>query len=830
MKFIDHTGHIFEQDSYAQFPIGYDLEQNKYIFWVDDELSGKLSTGCCYIKPIRVLVDASDITSASVKIESTVFSLLSPRKIQESLTKSLTLSIDSDVDFKQELSIDDLIAVKDGDEVMVPFYVICKSDEEATWTTQVLIEINGEHCPITVGACFYDESEELVINGQNMGVKLPREILKAVYNHSFYADTADNQLYNEKLKEYLLNYIRIKGECGNFRSAIASLKWFGYGDKLRIVHLLKTDNDYIDQYVRDVFDIDNDVLDSYKTFCPSSLVSLAISENVESKETGFNMDNVFYGEAKPEMEDLFDKLVERRYDEQDIIFYRSYYEWSKIEMAMKLACLRYFYKRYFLPIHLGIHSASIEHRCFANDIKLVTRAFNKVTERPTLMSDDVMVKFPSETTLYLHTSQHYVDESFNEFEQTKRLGSETTDKVYYVNELNVTIPIEFSRSASGIYDCVMVLERDGGHLVHESRFTFHKDKNDYKNLVIVPKILNAKQNIDYWTGNVFNLHVMCNGRWFDYSFKIAIPELQIEFGRLEYKYENEAHRQIRKIDNDGVDFQSHMWLPSLVDVENIDFPVDVVDYRDKGNLMKFISQYRETPSVNASRKYWNKVHYYKLLDRAGNQIPYVEGDDIAPLYKKLFNDDGSERKLFNIDRNNFTYDMYLMHDDIDPESYRGVLSDVELEDWKPYWYIVFISRKTLDGMEEPNDDYGVKSLSTAEYKIEWQRSDEKFLINRMMYVPANGVNHFNQDDVIVGTVNNIDMPFVLQLGTKWKISPYSLRMENDSEVCSCANTFIMGLGGDNTVYSPGYYDVYVRYSIDGHTQQEIKSRSRILIR
>ena len=40
----------------------------------------------------------------------------------------------------------------------------------------------------------------------------------------------------------------------------------------------------------------------------------------------------------------------------------------------------------------------------------------------------------------------------------------------------------------------------------------------------------------------------------------------------------------------------------------------------------------------------------------------------------------------------------------------------------------------------------------------------------------------------------------------------------------------MGLGGDNTVYSKGYYDVYVRYSIDGHTQQKVKSRSRILVR
>lgn len=831
MRFIDHTGHIFEQDSYSQFPIGYDLEQNKYIFWVDDELSGKLSVGCYYIKPIRVLAGPGKLSSASVKVESEIFSLLSPRMVQDRLRQNLTLEIDESLDFKKELSINDLVTISDGDETLVPFYLICKSEEEATWTTQVLIEIDGEYCPITVGASFYDESEELEINGSNFGVKLPREILKAVYNQSFYASTPDNQLYNEKLKEYLLNYMRIKGECGNFRSAEASLKWFGYGDKLKITHLLKTDNECIDQYVRDAFNIDNDVLNSFKTFRPTSLVSLTMMENAESSETGFNMDECFYGEAKPVMEDLFDKLVEKHYDEQDITFYRRYYEWSKTEIAMKLACLRHFYKKYFLPIHIGVHSASIEHRCFVNDVKLVTRAFNKVTECPTLVDGCVMVKFPSESTLYLHTSQHYVDEQYNELELTRQLGETTDEKVYYVNGLNVTIPIEFSRSASGIYDCVMVLERDGGNVIHESKFVFDKEKNDYKNFVIVPKILNAKQDINYWTGNTFTLHVLCNGKWFDYSFNIAIPELQVEFGKLEYKYDNLAHRQVRKIDSNGVDFQSHMWLPSLVDVENIDFPVEVVDYNDKVNMLKFISQYREAPSVNASEKYWNKVHYYKLLDMSGNQIPYT--DDISAtnaLYNDMFNADGSEKRLFNIDRNEFTYDMYLMHDDIDPESYRGVLSDVELDKWTPYWYIVFISRDTLDKRLEPNDDFAVKTLSSASYKIEWQRSDEKFLINRMSYIPANGVNQFKTDDVIVGTVNNIEIPFILQLGTKWKISPYSLRMESDSEVTSCSNTFIMGLGGDNTVYSKGYYDVSVRYSIDGHTQQEVRSQSRILVR
>ena len=29
-----------------------------------------------------------------------------------------------------------------------------------------------------------------------------------------------------KLKEYLMNHMVLKGECGNYNSAISSLKWF----------------------------------------------------------------------------------------------------------------------------------------------------------------------------------------------------------------------------------------------------------------------------------------------------------------------------------------------------------------------------------------------------------------------------------------------------------------------------------------------------------------------------------------------------------------------------------------------------------------------------
>lgn len=896
MEFIDHTGHIFSQKSYDEKPIGYEFEQNKYIFWVDNEYSTNLSVNTYYVKPIRLLLKKG-VKAISINLESSIFSLISSKKIQENIDNDLHVELSESLDFKQSLSLDDLYIIEDQTNTFVPFYITCYSTSESSWTTQLLITVKYsdgslDYCPITIGAVFQDESEELVINGKNMGISLPKSIIDAVYQHSIYSDTADEHLYNEKIKEYLMNYMQIKGECGNFRSAINSLKWFGWGDKISLIHLLQTDNDIISQYIRNTFDITNDTLSSFNTFKSSTLIDLIIKENQETEnQYDFDFTKDFWGENTPILEDLFDKVVEKKYDEQDITFYAQYYQYSKIEIALKLSCLRYYYNKYFLPIHLGIHNASIEHKCYTNDIKLFSYPFTKICEQPQLCDDNgIIVKFPTNSIQYLYTSQHYVDENYNEFTNTKEIGESTNENIYAINELCVAIPIKIeSTEPDKVLNCTLILER-AGNLIFESDFSFaqqttykyeynrltdidffttedhgylknsyiytdidttpsgYANKNisdedgtfivksktvnkviyDYSNFVILPKILNKNKDINYWLDNKFSIHLCVNGKWFDYDFTIAIPELNIEYGTLQYEYNENLVKQIDSISDSNVDFRSYMYLPSLVDVNNINFPKEVIDYTNKGNILKFVKQYRETASINASNKYYNRVHYYKLF-KNGEELRYYENDNITGLYKTFFNNDGSDKKLFNIDYNSFEYDMYIMHDDVDTESYKGILSEEDLRVWKPCWYVIFISKSTLDKKKFPNDDVPSKYLSFGEYAIEYQKSDKKFLINRMKYIPANGINKFKSDDVIIGTVNNIDLPFIMSLGTKWRITPYSLKMESDSEVYSSTNTFLMSMGGDNSQYSKGYYNISVRYSIDGNTQQEITSKSRILV-
>ena len=61
-----------------------------------------------------------------------------------------------------------------------------------------------------------------------------------------------------------MNYMQLKGEVGNYRSAINSLKWFEWGDKLTISKLIRNDNRIQRQYVKDFFDIINDNIYSYQ--------------------------------------------------------------------------------------------------------------------------------------------------------------------------------------------------------------------------------------------------------------------------------------------------------------------------------------------------------------------------------------------------------------------------------------------------------------------------------------------------------------------------------------------------------------------------------------
>ena len=557
MNFIDHTGHIFSLPSYSNFPAGYEYDEQPYIFWLNE--SNKLSVNNYYIKPIRILLDEKYVINNNsrielrIKLESNNYKLLGSYHINNFINQAknifdyITISSDRKywdghnydtisniqengyVEFdllKNELTEDDVICITNliqdttfGDTVvtnkfsMITFYVVGYSSEEQVLLSNILISLHDkgkfEYCPITVGGEFMDESEPLVINGKNMGINIPKTIIRAFYDTSFYNYNADEVVYNNKLKELLLNYMGIKGECGNYDSAIKSLQWFGWGDKIKLSKLVQTDNEFINQYIIDNFDINNDTLTTFKHFANTTFIRLSIagtkiSDEVNPQEIildsdiiddtftwggGSQISNIhetFWGEGKPKIINLIDDIVTNTYDEGDINFYKPYYNYLFQELGLKLAALEYFYSKYFLPIHLFIHSSTISHQCFMNDTKLLVGE-NKTffTANPVINYDlqsNISVKFPSNNFVMYYTQQHIIDDNYNEFTQYISNVDELSKSMdlYWVNENCLSIPIKFSsKNKKQYYRCKLVLEKID-KILYDYEYSFNNEHIDNK--------------------------------------------------------------------------------------------------------------------------------------------------------------------------------------------------------------------------------------------------------------------------------------------------------------------------------------------------------------
>lgn len=662
MRFIDHTGHIFSVKSYNSNPIGYQYEINPYVFWLDNEYTHKLSVNNYYMMCIRMLIP-KDCDFIFITVEdSKVYSLFSTKDMHElvnnmsSLNDYITIN---EKEFKKELDINDLIGVEaDNENYIVPFYVLGYSKEEGTiisnlmihygkfaprsasLTTEEIYELTESNVwtPISVGGEFNDENEYLIINGKNMGVSLPKDILGSIYQYSYKSEVPDETLYANKIKEYLMNFMHIKGEIGNFNSVLDSLGWFGYGDKIEIQKLLQTDNQFQEQFFLDDFNIHSDLLHSYKSFRNSTYISLRLWDNKEYENTPpekqdiRETDYTFWGEGKPDLENLFEKTVIKHYDEGDIDFYRSYYDYAFDELGLKLAMLDYYFKKYFLPIHLHIHSTSIAHRVWQNDIKMISVPNVHITE-PNVSVGNSKVKFLETKFYYIYNKEFYVDENFNNlsiynsngipFSYYEKIGKYLDDVVLYINQPCVEIPI--SIEGNGHFHCHLLLLKND-RLVFESDFNIYQDSSvRYDSFVILPKYINKETNDDreiYWLDSKYTIALLVNDKWHYHKFEIKAPEFQLNFGRLIYKYYNSIndaervdlteedwkhkrpewgyyyernkygedfdnipegdiryylegntslHKQLNYINKGDIDFNVFMYVPSLVEVNDINF-------------------------------------------------------------------------------------------------------------------------------------------------------------------------------------------------------------------------------------------------------------------
>lgn len=873
LHFIDHTGHIFGLTSYASYPIGYEYETTNYIFWVNDEYSLKLSVNNYYVLPIR-FISETVINNLSIKIDSNVFSfgcIDENLEIDEkSLKKELKINADTN-----DLNVISGVSAKNTDKIfnIYTFYVFANAKDEGTWTTNILINISDSNtnifCPISIGATFINESEQLVINTRNIGVELPKDICKAVYQESFFNDVFNERLYNEKLKEYLINHMIIKSECGNYNSALASLKWFGWGDNIKLTKMLQTDNQFFEQFIHRDFSTFDNISDAFKHFKQSTYLSLTVNENVE---TGDNYQLDFsdasgglFGEGNPKLKSLFDETVFKTYDEGDIQFLSTFYKYEIHEIMYKLSCVAQMYKKYFLPIHLNTISASVKHRVFANSIKFITSTNTTITETPVLAIDQsnniqTNVTFPNTSILYLYNRNLlYMDENFNIFEKyTKDFCETSIDKFYSLGSesISVYLPILFeSKTPDAIFDCTFVLSRENVQ-IFESKFAF-TNNDKYLGFVIAPKCFSNTFDYTFWDSQ-FTLDVLCNGKWYKYNFTINIPDLDIEYYKLKYVYDNNTQRQINSINDNSIDFNADIFEPGLVQINDINFYEKIYklinkdktgkefnnDFNDDFLALTFaklndgINLNTEQIKISNNEKYLNRIYIYDITNAVNHSISidnynfaftensvdpetgdYIFKPHIIDIYNIFFDNNGNH-KIPGVNN----YDFYLMHNN-------------------RTFYGVFISKNTVDDFTSKRITDELSTLPTIVlnyddnskyYKLTKYKYSDTFLINRMQLVKPDELdpnkNHFDADDIIVSKIDNINMPYIASYASKWEYNKISIGGETLPPVYSKTNVGIMSVDKDHLSYISGYYDVKVTYAIDDYFEHSKIVKSKILIK
>ena len=469
MLFIDDTGHGFELPSFDKLPVGYEYNDNGYKFWATGyNRSKETSVGhfCSLTTYVAVSVshladenneyDAEFINN-SLRIElstnSNVFSLLKSKDVA-----TLVDSSKQDLVGARRVTDADMICTIIEGYLIIPIYVIGSSQEEGDWSSHVLIHLEDtseghailgtkeQYCPIVVSAEFVSDIEKYSINLGNNGVQVPYDVMRAVYTGS--GDQFDTAKYNEKLKEYLINIHTIHSQVGNYTSALDSLAWFDWGSLLKVTKLLQTDNDIQRQFIREHFNINEHLLDSYRYFRNSSLLSLSVDIDYIAGDSvlDHSNDNKFYGEGHPVYDSLLTKTVDVVHGTGETVTYiKNYFDFSFVELGIKLSMLRYYYKQLFLPIHLDVASASLNQHVWANDIKMYNSASVQLIE-PTVMTDTktATVEFPRTGSLVISDQSHRIDDSFNVW------NSKVSLDTMYIDEPCIFIPIRI-KTINGRY-------------------------------------------------------------------------------------------------------------------------------------------------------------------------------------------------------------------------------------------------------------------------------------------------------------------------------------------------------------------------------------------
>lgn len=317
MKFVDlESGYLYDGCS-------------PYIHW----FSGEQSTDLIYCHKLCIISNSNQI---ELEMDSNIFNIIDNSKLIEGNNySSITCqSFTSNAEVYNGVNMH-----------IINFTASSKTPGE--YTTDVLIKDGGESYNLILGADFYMENESLYINLANMGVELPDAIQKAIYDVNVSESNRDNITLNRKMKELLSNYWDMIANKGSYKSLINTLKWFEWGDLVKLKEIWKRDD-----FGRIVYDdrslcsiLEDKYIDTLNGF--SKTTHLALYANMQNICPGYD------DEKNPKLEEV---IIPK---------------WTREDLMLKLCMLGNFYETYFIPIHLNLFQSTVENVVFTNTFKTI---------------------------------------------------------------------------------------------------------------------------------------------------------------------------------------------------------------------------------------------------------------------------------------------------------------------------------------------------------------------------------------------------------------------------------------------------------------------------
>lgn len=404
IKFIDiNTSNVFDGSK-------------PYVFWFDEGQSVNLQ----YIKQICFASKKQNIKVSIPDDTYNIFKLINVGKINTNKSmENLDLAT---------LETNNIISQgwEYNTEAYVHMIYVCASSIDAG---EFIGDIIIDEVPYSIGADFYIEDERLLDDLRNFGVEIPAYVQRAVYESNIHEPAIDNILMNRKWKELLLEYINIIANKGSYNSLINSLKWFEWGDLVKIQEYWKYmnyDKDWMKAF--DLMSItSDDIQGEMKNYVKTTYIGLfaaldklkqengeveyedyfnANEGHLEEGQTGIRsafLNGSLNNEVNPQHRVLqigglegtnkynyisdeneyvddgtdgawFKRIVKpgvHIIDETNPKLEKVSFMWGYRDLALKMTLLGKYFSTYFMPIHLDLINASIENKVYTNTIKIL---------------------------------------------------------------------------------------------------------------------------------------------------------------------------------------------------------------------------------------------------------------------------------------------------------------------------------------------------------------------------------------------------------------------------------------------------------------------------